>query len=265
MAFLKPDKVITVPIGKGDSITINQKIIPDSARATKNICDYIKKGQPVKPCKKLSDGTGRPKGITVHNTNDIKAASGTNPAEQYCRATYPNGNMGGVVVHFYVWHGEIWQQLAEDERGWHATDGSKRGKSKRPGETIGGNLDTIAIECIGPDPESEETTAKLVAHLLYKHGLRPETDVYAHRWFYPSKQCPVYILPHWSDFIEMVKWYYAAILDAGKPAPPAQPNEEERAAKKAEKKGLLLDGMDLKKTVTLAQLFVMLDRAGLLD
>ena len=47
---------------------------------------------------------------------DVRVASGTNAAEQYTRATY-NGNMSGVVVHFYVWDTEIWQNLREDERG----------------------------------------------------------------------------------------------------------------------------------------------------
>ena len=70
----------------------------------------------MKPCAKLNNGTGKPKGITVHNTGDIKVTSGTSAAEQYTRATF-NGNMSGVVVHFYVWDDEIWQNLREDERG----------------------------------------------------------------------------------------------------------------------------------------------------
>lgn len=206
--FLKPDKIVTTPNG----LKINQKIIPDSLIATKNVASHIKKGQKMKPCKKLNDGTGKPKGITVHNTEDIKVASGTNAAEQYTRATY-NGNMGGVVVHFYVWEREIWQNLNENERGWHAADGSTRKKSQRSdGSKIGGNLDTIAIECIGNNAKSEDTTAKLVAHLCQKYGLNPETDVYTHKYFYPKKNCPVYILPHWSTFLKNVKKYYDTLV-----------------------------------------------------
>ncbi|WP_277669068.1 N-acetylmuramoyl-L-alanine amidase [Caproiciproducens galactitolivorans] len=217
MAFLIPDKTITAAVG-GGTIVIKQKITPDSARATKYICSYVKKGDPVKPCAKLAGGTGKPKGITVHNTDEITAASGTTPAEQYARATWPNQNMGGIAVHFWVWHNDIWQQLSEDERGWHAADGSTRRSSQRAGETIGGNLDTISIECIGADAESEDTTAKLVAYLLQKHGLSPETDVYTHNYFMGlpnkivngvSKNCPLYILPHWGAFMETVKKYYA--------------------------------------------------------
>lgn len=192
MAFLTPDKIITAKVG-GDTITIKQKITPDSARKPD--------GSRVKAGAKLNGGTGIPKGVTVHNTGDIKCASGTTPAEQYARATWPNCNMKDVAVHFWVWHSEIWQQLSESERGWHAADGSTRRSSQRAGETIGGNLDTISIECIGADAESEDTTAKLVAYLLKKHGLSPATDVYTHKYFYAKKTCPVYFRigrPSWT-------------------------------------------------------------------
>lgn len=210
MAFLVPDKKITTPNG----LVINQKIIPESLKATKNVASWCKKGQSMKPCKKLNDGSGKPKGITVHNTADIKEASGTNDAEQYSRATY-NGNMSGVVVHYYVYDEHIWQLLNDNERGWHATDGSTRRKSQRKdGSTIGGNLDTIAIECIGNRAKSEETTAKLVAYLCDKYNLDPETDVYQHNYFYPSKKCPEYIRPHWSTFLANVKKYFDALNKA---------------------------------------------------
>lgn len=210
MAFLVPDKKITTPNG----LVINQKIIPDNLKATKNVASWCKKGQPMKPCKKLNDGTGIPKGITVHNTADIKEAKGTNDAEQYARATY-NGNMSGVVVHYYVYDDQIWQLLNDNERGWHATDGSTRKKSQRTdGSKIGGNLDTIAIECVGNREKSEETTAKLVAYLCDKYNLDPETDVYQHNYFYPSKKCPEYIRPHWSTFLANVKMYFDAMNKA---------------------------------------------------
>lgn len=205
--FLTPDKIITTKNG----LKIKQKIIPDTMKAPKDVASWCKKGNKMKPCAKLSNGTGKPRGITVHNTGDIKVAKGTNAAEQYTRATY-NGNMSGVVVHFYVWDTEIWQNLKENERGWHATDGSSRRKSqKSDGSTIGGNLDTIAIECIGNRPLSEETTAKLVAYLCKQHGLNPKTDVYTHNYFYPSKKCPQYILPHWKKFLSDVEKFYLAL------------------------------------------------------
>lgn len=175
--------------GGNSSITVKVKITLDGARAEKDICSYVKKGDLVKPNAKLNNGTGKPKGITVHNTDNISVASGTTPAEQYARATYTNGNMGGVAVHYWVYKNEIWQQLADNEQGWHAADGSSRRSSQRSGETIGGNLDTISIECIetGSDVESEDTTAKLVAYLLNKHGLSPDTDIYTHNYFFSKK------------------------------------------------------------------------------
>lgn len=206
MSILSPDKTVTTTNG----LKIKQKIIPDSLRATKDVASWCKKGDKMKPCAKLC-GTGKPKGITVHNTNDINTAAGTTAAEQYTRATY-NGNMGGVVVHYYVHESDIWQLLDNSEQGWHATDGASRRKSQRGGsDTIGGNVDTIAIECIGGKATSEDTTAKLVAYLCAKHGLNPGTDVYAHKYFYPSKNCPTYILPHWSTFLANVKKYYGAL------------------------------------------------------
>lgn len=212
--FLKPDKIVTTANG----LSIKQKIVPDTLVATKDVASYVKKGQKMKPCKKLSDGTGKPKGITVHNTGMVKVAAGTTAAEQYTRATY-NGNMSGVIVHYYVWETDIWQLLNDNERGWHAADGTSRRKSQRTdGSKIGGNLDTIAIECVGDNKKSEDTTAKLVAHLCYKHGLNPATDVYTHKYFYPSKNCPIYILPHWSSFLATVKKYYNELKEEEKPA-----------------------------------------------
>lgn len=212
MAFLIPDKVRVENIGNV-SITINEKIIPDGVRATKDIASWCKKGDLVKPNKKLNDGTGKPKGITIHNTGDVTPAKGTNAAEQYARATYPNGNMSGVVVHFWVNKNHIWQQLKENERGWHAADGSKRRKDHRGGQS-GGNVDTIAIEHIGKDPLTEETGAILTAYLCKKYNLDPMKDVYTHNyWMYGAdkafqgvrKNCPIYILPHWNSYLNRVR------------------------------------------------------------
>jgi N-acetylmuramoyl-L-alanine amidase CwlA len=217
--FLKPDKILTVKVGNS-TLTIKQKIIPDGTLSTKYMCEYVKKGQKIKPQAKLSNDTGKPKGITIHNTEMIEVPDGTNPAEQYTRATFPNLNMGGVVVHFWIYKSEIWQQLSEDERGWHAADGSTRRKSqKADGSLIGGNLDTIALEIIESceDNETEETAAKLIAYLLDKYDLSPKTDIYTHQYFKPSKSCPYYILPHIDRFVKMVTDFYNEIQATKKP------------------------------------------------
>jgi N-acetylmuramoyl-L-alanine amidase CwlA len=208
--YLTPDNILSIKV-VNSTIEIKQKIIPDNTKAAKDICSYIKKGQNVKPNAKLSDGSGVPKGITIHNTENISTANATNPAEQYARATYPNGNMNGVVVHYWVYKSEIWQQLSDSEQGWHAADGSSRRQSPRcDGSLIGGNLDTIAIEIIESreDTETEDTAAKLIAYLLDKYDLSPETDIYTHQYFKPSKACPLYILPHIEKFVNMVTDYF---------------------------------------------------------
>ena len=211
--LLVPDKIVTLAVG-GKTLTVKQKIIPDSLRAEKDVADYVKKGQPMKPCGKLGDGTGRPRGICVHNTDDIKVAAGTNAAEQYSRATY-NGNMRGVVVHYYVWRDEIWQTLRLDERGWHAADGKSRRAGRRPGQRIGGNLDTIAIEAIGPHEETTKTTALLCAWLCREFGLDPALDIWQH-WDFSGKNCPLYIRPRWGEFVSSVQGHMGGVV----PAPP---------------------------------------------
>ena len=204
--FLTPDRIINVSVG-GIPLKINVKITPDGARANKYVASYVQKGDLVKPNAKIG-GNGIPRGITIHNTGDITVSKGTNAAEQYARATYPNLNMRGACVHYWVWKDIVWQQLDDTEQGWHATDGASRRASHRAGKSIGGNLDTIAIECIGADRQSEETTAALTAYLCRKHGLDPDLDVYQHHYFYAKKNCPLYIIPHWNSFISKIKELY---------------------------------------------------------
>lgn len=192
--MLSPDCVKRFAVG-GKMLTINEKIIPDSARAAKDVASWCKKGQPMKPCRKMLI-----KGVTVHNTGDL--ANVDDDAEQYTRATL-NGNMGGVVVHYYVDDRAIWQNLREDEQGWHAADGFGPG-----------NTTTIAIECImsgrgdAADRAAEENAARLAAYLLKKYSLGIDRLYTHNHWMgqpdriVPGvrKNCPIYILPHWESF-----------------------------------------------------------------
>lgn len=212
--------------------------------------------------------------MTVHNTEMITVQSGTNAAEQYCRATY-NGNMGGVVVHYYVWHDEIWRLLTDYERGWHAGDGSVRKKSKDGSKRIGGNLDTIAIEAIGADAETEETTAYLVACLCREHKLAPMTDVYPHK-YWTGKNCPAYILPHWDTFLGKVKGFYdddekiraAAALDGQTEDTPPEEDPPEKSfgyasdAWKAAYNTGIMDGTRPRDYVRREELALILQRLG---
>lgn len=161
-------------------------------------------------------------GITVHNTERIKVASATTPAEQYTRATY-NGNMNDVRVHLYTDDICAWQNLPFTLPGWHAADGSGNGNRK-----------TIAIECImssrydDKDKKSEDNCARLAAYLLHQYGLGVE-NLYTHtHWLnvrdgkagttdelnvmhHSKKMCPAYILPHWNEFKAKVATYLNGI------------------------------------------------------
>ena len=193
MAFLVPDETrtdITVPV--------KVRLIPDDARSNRKIASWVPAGGKMKPCYPLLCGGI---GVTVHNTQSIHQAQGTTMAEQYSRATWPNCNMGGVVVHYYVDDKEAWQNLREDEQGWHAAD--KLGP---------GNTQTIAVEIImsgkgdKADIDAEENGAMLVASILHRHCWGID-DVYQHHDWYPPKNCPLYIRPHWPQFLEKVKAY----------------------------------------------------------
>ena len=196
--MLKPDKTRVE-----NGVTINEKIIPDSARASKYCASWCRKGEPMKPCRPLSYGVT---GVTIHNTEDLPKVK--DDGEQYTRATWPNCNMGGVVVHYYVDDLCAWQNLRENEAGWHATDGTGQG-----------NYGTIAIEVI-MDAKSEKrnataeaNAAKLAASILHRYGLGIDRLYTHNHWMglvdriVPGvgKNCPFYILPHWERFKASVK------------------------------------------------------------
>lgn len=201
MAKLTPDATRTE-----HGLVINEKIIPWGAVWPKDSGAY-KKGAQYKADRLLSGGTGKVKGVTIHNTNDLKNVE--EDAEQYTRATWPNANMNNARVHYYVDDINAWQNLREDEVGWHAGDGRK---------ATGGNETTLSIEIImdgsgsKEDLKAEENGVLLAALLLKKHGLSVN-ELYTHNhWMgHPDsivqgarKNCPLYILPHWAQFKQKV-------------------------------------------------------------
>jgi N-acetylmuramoyl-L-alanine amidase CwlA len=196
MAFLTPDKIRTE-----HGLVIKEKIIPWGAKWTKNYRQY-KKGDKYKADRLLSNGTGKVQYVTIHNTTDIEEAKGTNDAEQYTRATYPNQNMGDARVHYFIDETDCWQNLREDEEGWHAADAK-------------GNQTSLGIEIImdgtgkKADVEAEERGALLAAILLDRHGLGIDKLVTHQYW--NGKNCPYYILPHWSEFKAKVEKYLKQI------------------------------------------------------
>lgn len=199
MAILKPDKITTL-----GGVTVKEYLL---TKHNPNRIDM--------PTAQL---TGKVLGVTIHNTNRIKTAAGTTPAEQYTRATV-NGNMKTVRVHYYVDNTCAWQDLPLSLSGWHAADGSGNG-----------NRRTIAIECImngsgdAADKRAEDNAARLAAALLKQYGLGIDR-LYTHtHWLNVRdgkrgtvdqlntmhnsyKMCPAYILPHWVVFKAKVQAY----------------------------------------------------------
>ena len=182
MAFLTPDRAYTEY-----GLVIKEKLIT------------AKSGVKMYSGKKLNTKGNKPEYITIHNTEDINEAAGTNDAEQYSRATY-NNNMGDVVVHYYIDETDCWHILGDDTVGWHAADGS----------TGTGNTKSVAIEIIMDgsgkdyDVKAEQRGALLAAILLHKYGLGID-KLKTHRDWYGKKYCPTYILPHWDKFKAQVE------------------------------------------------------------
>ena len=182
MAFLKADKTYTL-----GGIEICEKLIT----ANSGVRYYSGK--------KLSTPDHKPTSITIHNTEDIDEARGTNDAEQYARATF-NNNMKDVIVHYYIDETACWHILADDTVGYHAFAAE-------------GNNTSIAIEIVmdgsgdASDVGAEDRGARLAAALLNKYGLGIDR-LKTHRDWYPKKYCPAYILPHWDAFKRKVQYYY---------------------------------------------------------
>ena len=78
MAILTPDKTTTL-----GGVTVKEYLL---TKHNPNRIDM--------PTAQL---TGKVLGVTIHNTDRIKTAAGTTPAEQYTRATV-NGNMKTAAV-----------------------------------------------------------------------------------------------------------------------------------------------------------------------
>ena len=209
--MLTPDKTYV-----RHGLRINEKFIPNNATR--------RDGEPMKPGRLLSGGTGKIKGVTIHNTSDLPGVH--DDAEQYTRATWPNRNMKDVVVHFYVDDVGAWQNLRLNEVGAHAADG--RGP---------GNDSTIAIEIVmsnnntKEDKAARENGAKLAAMILVDAGLTVN-DLYTHNhWmglpdrivYGAGKNCPLYILPTWADFKKRVAAHMYIMRQAPAKQEPTKP------------------------------------------
>lgn len=153
----------------------------------------IRPGEPMDP---------HPEGVTQYNPDNVywvvvHDTANTNPGSgALAHANYLYGNaMAGVELwaswHFTVDDREIYQHLPENERGYHAGDGSTL-----PGTATtylgGGNRNGIGIETgVNQDADVYRTwqrTAKFGTDLLIKYNL-PLTNMRYHNDF-SGKNCP---------------------------------------------------------------------------
>ena len=90
MAKLTPDATRTE-----HGLVINEKIIPWGAVWPKDSGAY-KKGAQYKADRLLSGGTGKVKGVTIHNTNDLKNVE--EDAEQYHHPRHLRDESAGLPL-----------------------------------------------------------------------------------------------------------------------------------------------------------------------
>ena len=206
MAFLKPDK-----IEYWNGVKMNYYFLTQH-----NVNKISLPSTPMPDSKKL--------GVTIHNTPSITTASGTTQSEQYTRSTV-NGNMKSSIIHIYVDETEAWINMPFDISSWHAADGSGPGNTR-----------TISIECImgseyGTKSEkAEDNAARIIGYLFDKYNWNL-TNLFTHtHWLAVQmgrtgtrqylnetklgngkKWCPVYILPHFTNFEKKVASYMTLV------------------------------------------------------
>lgn len=105
-----------------------------------------------------------------------------------------------ISWHYTVDDHEIYQNLPDDEVGWHAGD-----RQEEPG----GNINGIGVEiCVNGDgnfKNAKENAVKLCVYLMEKYGLNID-DVKQHNDFM-DKNCPQIIREsgQWDDFLNDIK------------------------------------------------------------
>ncbi len=235
-------------------VPVKVKKIPYGTRWKKNYGTFFE-GDLYKADRLMTKGTGKVLGITIHNTDDSADAA------TYTLATF-NQNMGSARVHFYVDDREAWQNLELNEVGWHAGTG----------DTSLGNDSYIAIEIImgknytEKDRLAEENGASLTAYLLHVLGLSV-SDIVTHK-HWNGKECPLYILPHWNEFLALVTKKYKELEKQKNPLDNTPDEYAKEAIKKATEKGLLRGNTEgnllLHSPLSRQDLFVILERIGVI-
>lgn len=185
----------------------------------------------------------KPDYITVHNTDNTSAGA---TAEAHSRFVL-NGSGGAEKSwHYTVDDKEIYQHLRDDEQGWHAGDGSGPG-----------NRTSIGVEiCMhsGMDQERAwKNAAWLIAQLAKRHNILLTKIVPHKHW--TGKNCPSRILPHWSQFLNMVdRELVASNTPQPKPEPPKDGVTIEADGKQVQD-GIIIGGVTYAPVRALAEAY----------
>lgn len=128
--------------------------------------------------------------IVVHDTANTNPGSGARSLSNYLNNAANAGTELWTSWHYSIDDTEIYQHLPENERAYHAGDGSTL--PTQGSYTGGGNRNGIGIEmAINQDGDLYRTwqrTAKLVADIMYRNDL-PRTQLKYHIDF-SGKDCP---------------------------------------------------------------------------
>lgn len=134
------------------------------------------------------------KGIVIHNTNNQKWSA--ERLEQYLAESQRNAG-----THYFIDHKEVRQVMPLDWSVWNTGMGMDFG-----------NLHCISIEiCSNPSnilyEQGEQKAIDLIKKLMKKYRLTT-SDIYFHRDFNPTVNCPAQILKKYGtkqNFLELMK------------------------------------------------------------
>lgn len=184
-----------------------------------------------------------PQWLTVHNTDNTDAGA---TAEAHSRFIL-NGSGGAKKSwHYTVDDKDIYQHLRDNEQGWHAGDGKGMGNSR-----------SIGIEiCMykGIDEQAAWRNAVwLVAKLAKKYGI-PLIKVVPHK-HWTGKNCPSRILPHWSEFLNMIDHELINLDKPQQPKPEPKNGVTVIVDGKQIKDGMLVNGVTYVPARAIAEAF----------
>lgn len=187
----------------GDIVINDTKMVPENSYGIR----------PTEPMDPIPDGYTQynPENIywvVVHDTAGAMTGSGALAHANYLYNAAQNGTALWVSWHYTIDSEIVYQHLPENERGYHAGDGSTN-----PGDGSylgGGNRNGIGIEmAINDDGDMMRTwqrTAKLVVEILNRNNLPRENQKF-HQDF-SGKKCPntlitAGLVPLFNEFVDV--------------------------------------------------------------